>query len=188
MDRHELLKAVYEAIQWDRLYDLVPETDRNEVDGLFRQIRQHLPPEPEEAPEKKIEGGAALLYSDGASRGNPGPAGIGMVIAMPDGREVMAWGEPIGKTTNNVAEYRAAIRVLQKARELGVREVSLRSDSQLMIRQIKGSYKVRNARLKPQHGEVMELLAQFDDWEAEYIPREKNHRADSCASKAARRN
>ncbi len=188
MDKHRLLKAVYEAIQWERVYELAPEARREEVDELFREIREHLPPGPDEDQRNRVAGGSALLYCDGASRGNPGPAGVGMVIATPDGREVIAWGEPIGRTTNNVAEYRAAIRGLQEALKLGVRRIRVLSDSQLMVRQIQGTYKVKNAGLKPLHRRMKELLGRFEDWQVEYVRREHNRRADSLASQHARQN
>jgi len=162
MDRLKLLKAVYESIQWERLYELLPEADRDEVDLLFRELRQGIEPEPEEDLVDEIAGRAALLHCDGASKGNPGPAGIGMVLETPDGREVLAWGRPIGETTNNVAEYQALIAGLQRALELGVRRISVLSDSQLMVRQIQGTYKVKSAGLQPLHAEAVRADALAD--------------------------
>ncbi len=186
MDRLKLLKAVYESIQWNRLYELVPEAQRDDVDLLFRELRRGLKPEPEEDLRPEVAGGEAVLRCDGASKGNPGPAGIGMVLETPDGREVMAWGESIGRATNNVAEYRALIAGLRQALELGARSVTVLSDSQLMVRQIQGSYRVKSAGLQPLHAEATALLKRFDDYTVRHVRREENARADSLADRHAR--
>lgn len=187
MDKLKLLKAIYESIQWDRLYELLPEAERDEVDLLFRELRQNLEPEPEEGLADEIAGGEAVLHCDGASKGNPGPAGIGMVLETADGREVLAWGRAIGKATNNVAEYRALIAGLQQALELGVRRITVQSDSQLMVRQINGQYKVKNAGLQPLHAEAKSLLKRFDEWSIQHVPREENAHADSLADRHAKK-
>ncbi len=196
MDTAKLLRAVYESIDWDRLYELCPEADRAELDGLFRSIiasltEQIAPPDQSFAPSVSntdaIAGGDAILYTDGASKGNPGPAGVGMVLCAPDGAEVLAWGASIGRATNNVAEYRAVMTGLTKALELGVRRITLLSDSELLIRQLEGRYRVKNAGLKPLHAEVKELLARFESWKARHVGREKNAHADELASAHAKR-
>ncbi|MFW6189544.1 MAG: ribonuclease HI family protein [Planctomycetota bacterium] len=187
MDRLKLLKAAYEAIQWDQLYELAPEATRQEVDELFQDLRRLLGPRPQEDLAEEVVGGTAVLRCDGASKGNPGPAGIGCVIETAEGREVAAWGRPIGRATNNVAEYRAAVAALRKALQLGVRKVRLRADSQLMVRQINGRYRVKSAGLKPLHAEVMELLGRFEDYDVAHVSRDENARADELADRAARR-
>jgi ribonuclease HI len=187
VDRIKLLKAIYRAIQWDRLYEIAPEVSRQEVDELFQDLREAVGPEPEEELADEITGGAALLHCDGASSGNPGPAGIGIVLTTPDGREVLAWGESIGETTNNVAEYRAALAGLEKALELDVRRVRLLTDSQLLVRQLNGEYRVKSASLQPLHAATCELLKKFDRWEAEHVPRSENRRADALAREHVRR-
>ncbi len=195
MDTAKLLRAVYESIDWDRLYELCPEADRAELDGLVRSIiaslpEQNAPPNesfgPPVADTDAIAGGDAILYTDGASKGNPGPAGVGMVLCTPDGAEVLAWGASIGRATNNVAEYRAVMAGLTKALELGVLRITLLSDSELLIRQLEGRYRVKNAGLKPLHAAVKELLARFESWHARHVGREKNEHADRLASKHAK--
>ncbi len=183
MKKTELLKAIYQALQWDRLYEIAPEATRQEVDELFQDIRRLLGPSPEEDLASEVAGGEAVVRCDGASSGNPGPAGIGMVIQTPDGREVLAWGRYIGEATNNVAEYRAAVAGLRKALELEVRRVRLLTDSELLVRQISGEYRVKNAGLKPLHRELRETLAEFEEWEVEHVAREENRRVDRLAKK-----
>src|SRR3990170_2647056 len=104
---------------------------------------------------------ALALYVDGASRGNPGPAGIGIVVKDPTGRVVSEISEFIGRGTNNVAEYRALIRALEEAATLGARSVVVRSDSELLVRQLTGEYKVKSPDLSPLHLETHRLLKAF---------------------------
>lgn len=123
-----------------------------------------------------------IVACDGAARGNPGPAGIGVQITDPSGSVVAEIGEGIGLATNNVAEYRAAIAGLARARELGATEVLLRSDSRLLIEQLAGNYRVRNEGLKPLHAEAKRLLATFARTELEHVPRERNTEPDRLAN------
>jgi ribonuclease HI len=124
------------------------------------------------------------LYIDGASRGNPGPAGIGVVIKDHSGRTLAEISEFIGHGTNNVAEYRALIRGLEEAATLGARAVTVRSDSELLVRQLKGEYKVKSPDLSPLHLEAHRLLKGFSRAGVERIPRGKNAAADALANHA----
>lgn len=124
-----------------------------------------------------------IVACDGAARGNPGPAGIGVHITGPDGDVVAEIAEGIGVATNNVAEYRAAIAGLARALELGATSVLLRSDSNLLIEQLAGRYRVRNEGLKPLHAEVRGLLARFDAVQLRHVPREQNREADRLANR-----
>jgi ribonuclease HI len=119
---------------------------------------------------------------DGASRGNPGPAGAGAQITGPDGSVLAEVAEGLGETTNNVAEYTAVIRGLERALELGATEVLLRSDSQLLINQLTGRYRVKTPHLQPLHRRVRELGARFDTIEYEHVRRERNTEADRLAN------
>ncbi|MEX0650860.1 MAG: ribonuclease HI family protein [Actinomycetota bacterium] len=119
---------------------------------------------------------------DGASRGNPGPAGAGAQIVDADGAVLAEIAEGIGETTNNVAEYTAVIRGLEKARELGASDVLLRSDSQLLINQLIGSYRVKTPHLQPLHRRVRGLAAGFESIEFEHVRRERNTEADRLAN------
>jgi probable phosphoglycerate mutase len=124
------------------------------------------------------------LYADGASRGNPGPAAIGAVIIDEQEREVHRLSQTIGRATNNVAEYRGAIAVLEAALALGASHVELRMDSQLVVRQLDGRYKVRNPALKKLFARLRELRWRFQSFRAIAIPREQNRRADRLANEA----
>jgi ribonuclease HI len=119
---------------------------------------------------------------DGAARGNPGPAGAGAVVVGEDGTVLAEVAEGLGETTNNVAEYTAVIRGLEEAQRLGAREVLLRSDSQLLINQLTGRYRVKAPHLQPLHRQVRELLRSFDRVDLEHVPRERNVAADALAN------
>lgn len=129
-----------------------------------------------------------VLSTDGASRGNPGPAGIGVVLAREDGAVIREIAEPLGETTNNVAEYRALIRGLQEAERLGIRRLRVRSDSQLVIRQLQGTYAIRNEALLPLYHAVRELLGSFREVDLHHVERAQNAHADALANEGASRN
>lgn len=188
MKKQDLLRAVYEAVDWGRLYEAHPELDRATVDELFQEMRGLVgeTEEPAAEPSGAKAGEEVHLYTDGASRGNPGPAGIGIVLKTPAGEKVLAHGASVGRTTNNVAEYRAVIQGLEKALELGAVRVHLFSDSELLVRQLEGRYKVKNAALRPLYDEVKALLARFQDWKVRHVPREQNAEADALATKGAK--
>jgi ribonuclease HI len=123
-----------------------------------------------------------IVSCDGAARGNPGPAGAGAQLTTPDGEVVAEIAEGLGGTTNNVAEYTAVIMGLERARELGGTDVLLRSDSQLLINQISGVYKVRTPHLQPLHRRVLQLAAGFERIRFEHVPRARNAEADRLAN------
>jgi ribonuclease HI len=128
-----------------------------------------------------------IVACDGASRGNPGPAGIGVVISAPDGEVLETIAEGIGETTNNVAEYTAAIEGLKRAKQLGAAEVLLRSDSHLLIEQLAGRYRVKHPNLKPLHAQLMAVAAGFDRIRFEHVRRERNTEADRLANEGVDR-
>jgi ribonuclease HI len=123
-----------------------------------------------------------IVETDGAARGNPGPAGIGVVVSGPEGEVLATIAEGIGETTNNVAEYTAAIEGLRRAGELGATDVLLRSDSRLLIEQLAGRFKVKNERLKRLHRQATDLARQFASIAFEHVPREGNKHADALAN------
>jgi len=125
-----------------------------------------------------------IIQFDGGSRGNPGPAGIGVVLRAQDGTPVLTLGRFIGRATNNVAEYRALITGLEKAIELGAKRIVVRGDSELIIRQMLGQYRVKNADLKELHEEAQSLYRQFSDARIEHNYRDKNELADRLANLA----
>ena len=125
-----------------------------------------------------------ILYTDGAARGNPGPAGLGVVVADSDGKTLAEVATYLGKATNNQAEYQALIAGLEKALALGATAVAIRSDSELMVRQLNGAYKVRNEGIKPLYAKAVGLLSRFAQYTIDHIPRELNSRADALANRA----
>jgi beta-lactamase class A len=124
------------------------------------------------------------LHVDGASRGNPGPAALGVVVEDTRGRTVAKLGEYVGETTNNVAEYRALLRGLKEAQARGADEIEIFADSDLLVRQIDGSYKVKSAHLAPLYAGAIRTLAGFRRWRIAHVPRERNAAADALANRA----
>lgn len=127
---------------------------------------------------------ALILQVDGGSRGNPGPAAIGVVIKDKSGKVLAQIGEVIGEFTNNVAEYRALIRGLEEARTLGADSVEIRSDSELLVSQVQGKFKVKSPDLGPLHLEATRLLRQFPHWTAKRVSRGENGAADALVNRA----
>jgi len=119
-----------------------------------------------------------VVNVDGGARGNPGPAAIAAVASTPDGDVLAERGKRLAPTTNNVAEYRALLLGIETARELGADEIELVGDSELVVRQVLGDYKVKNAGLQPLHAEVVEALDGFADWSIRHVRREDNAAAD----------
>ena len=119
---------------------------------------------------------------DGAARGNPGPAGIGVMVSNEDGRVVAELGEGIGHATNNQAEYRAALAGLTLAAEQAAAAVLLRSDSRLLIEQLGGRFRVKDPTLRRLHEEARRLMATFEEVSLEHVPREQNADADRLAN------
>lgn len=127
------------------------------------------------------------VFTDGASRGNPGDAGIGIVVASEDGTVLKEISHYIGTATNNVAEYTALITGLREAAELGATEVEVCTDSELMAHQINGLYRVKSPALQPLFAEATRLLRSFRRASVSHVYREHNRRADQLAGKAARK-
>ena len=158
-----------------------------------RHLQEILLRSAERAEEKKVLAEAApskkrfpeyFIHADGASRGNPGEAGIGAVIADARGRTIKELKFFLGMATNNVAEYRAVILALQKALDLGAGSVTLQLDSELVVRQLRGEYKVREAHLKLLYREALDILSRFSEYHIYHVPREENRRADQLANEA----
>jgi ribonuclease HI len=127
---------------------------------------------------------ALVVHVDGGARGNPGPAAIGVVVSLPDGGVVSEVGERIGRATNNVAEYRALLRGVELARELGAVELEIVNDSELVAKQLTGAYRVKHPAMKPLHAEAMAALGGFDRWRIRSVPRAQNARADALVNQA----
>jgi ribonuclease HI len=125
-----------------------------------------------------------IAYSDGGARGNPGPAGYGVVIQDETGKKVAALSEYLGHQTNNVAEYQGLIAALKYAVSHGHKALKVISDSELLVRQIKGIYKVKNSTLQELHGRAKDLIAQLDWFSIGHVLRGHNQEADTLANAA----
>jgi len=148
-----------------------------------------MPPHLHDAPSRSRDSRNApehylIAHSDGGARGNPGPAGYGVVIQDQSGRKVAQLSEYLGHQTNNFAEYQGLIAALEYAIERGPKALKLISDSELLVRQIKGIYKVKNPTLKDLHGRAQELIAQLDWFSIGHALREHNTEADRLANQA----
>ena len=141
--------------------------------------RRLFPASPAKPPEHYL-----IAHSDGGARGNPGPAGYGVVIQDETGRKVAALSQYLGHQTNNFAEYQGLIAALEYAIEHGHKALKLISDSELLVRQIKGIYKVKNLTLQELHGRAKELIAQLDWFSIDHALREHNREADDLANQA----
>ena len=124
------------------------------------------------------------IHVDGASRGNPGDAGFGVHVAGPDGTTVAELYGHLGRATNNVAEYQGLVHALRWAHAQGARSLEIFSDSELLVRQMGGRYRVKNPKLQPLYREASELVARFERVRLEHVPREQNKEADALANRA----
>jgi ribonuclease HI len=146
----------------------------------------------EEAAERAAEEAAAAaeaakrtrLFTDGAARGNPGPAGAGAVIVSPEGHIVAKVGKFLGDSTNNVAEYMGLILGLKRAKAMGIKELEVLSDSELLVKQLHGDYAVKAEHLRPLHDEAQSLMKAFAWIQVRHIPREENGQADAMSNRA----
>jgi len=157
--------------------DIVTDKDRRMSELIEKVYSQNLP-------EKTVENNTTALtevklYTDGGSRGNPGPSASGFVIYDMEDNELFRGGEYVGITTNNQAEYRAVLLALEKARELGARKVSGFMDSLLVVNQMNGIFKIRNRDLWPINDSIHKLVEQFEKVTFTHVPRELNKVADS---------
>jgi ribonuclease H / adenosylcobalamin/alpha-ribazole phosphatase len=138
-------------------------------------------PEKQGSPRK---GARARLHADGGARGNPGPAGIGAVLVTGSGEVLAEISESIGTATNNVAEYKALIAGLEKALELGITEVDVLMDSELVVSQMKGEWKIKKETLRPLAMRASALLGRFASSSIGHVPRHRNADADRLANEA----
>jgi ribonuclease HI len=125
-----------------------------------------------------------VIHVDGGSRGNPGPAAVAAVLSTPDGDVVADAKETIGIASNNVAEYKAVLLGLARARELGASEVEVVNDSELIQKQVNGQYKVKHPDMKPLYAETLAAFAEFDAWLIRSVPRAQNKDADALVNQA----
>ena len=166
-----------------------PGLSDEEIVAFFRRISALMsqaepPPAPAHAAPSQNPPGRMILHTDGGSRGNPGLAGFGVVLLDAQGNTAAEKGVCLARATCNEAEYQGLIAGLELAQEHGVRDLLVRSDSQLLVRQLNGEYKVKSPRLLSFFLRARKLLEGFPAWKAEHIPRERNARADELANEA----
>jgi ribonuclease HI len=168
-----------------------PELSRNELRHLFNMLAEHVRSCREWAGSADVgherlqpRETAASLYCDGASRGNPGPSGTGVLLLGPTDRQVLELSRFIDDATNNEAEYQALIRGLQAAEDLGFKNLQIFLDSELVVKQVRGEYRVKNPRLQKLFREVMSRLQRFDEYAIVQVGREHNKQADRLANEA----
>lgn len=121
---------------------------------------------------------------DGGARGNPGPAAVAAVLSTPEGEKLESRGERIGEATNNVAEYRAMLLGIELAKAHGAREIELVGDSELIVNQIRGDWKIKNPALREIRAQVAKALEEFDSWSVTAVRREQNEAADALVNEA----
>jgi ribonuclease HI len=184
----EALRHLADDLDDTSLNALFPAHNAGELRRLLRgEVRELVPVG--QASGKGMEQGTIpgssrrlRLYTDGASRGNPGLAGAGIVLQNDLGEELLANGHYLGRMTNNAAEYRALILGLDAALAMGCEHLAIFLDSELIVRQIQGRYKVKNETLLPLFAEVQDRLGRLGGWTIQHVPRAKNARADEMAN------
>jgi ribonuclease HI/probable phosphoglycerate mutase len=185
LSRDAVLTRLSERLDDAFLAELFPGEDPEQLRHLVAGTFVQLPKKPvlKETTPAVAAAGCFQLFTDGASRGNPGEAGAGAVLFSPAGEELLACSKYLGTCTNNVAEYKALILGLDEALQLGCRELAIALDSQLIVRQIQGQYKVKNETLLPLFQEVRKRLARLEKWTIRHVPRAENSRADQLANR-----
>ncbi len=175
---YELLRLIYKHLDTSRLLKENPSVSKPDLDSLFQRLSQHIK-------SQTTPGDRFVIHVDGASRGNPGPGGLGVVVLDGEGQTVEEIAEPISHCTNNEAEYHALIRGIECAEKLGARDLVIKSDSELLVKQLSGVYRVKSRNLLPLCRKAMDLLRSFARWKAVHVPREENVRADMLANLGA---
>jgi len=172
MTDYELLRIIYKNVSFNKLFRQYPGISKERIDELFKKLAQFLRPQ------------TLVIYVDGASRGNPGEAGIGVLIMDEKGNVLEEVSQYIGETTNNVAEYRALLLALDKAESYSPTEVIIKTDSELMAKQLNSIYKVKGRSILPLFKQVKAKTSRFPRFSVQHISREENKRADVLANNA----
>jgi len=165
--------------------ELEASMNESKVERQRKKKERAAAAEKEREQEREAERPARTrLYTDGAARGNPGPAGAGAVIISENGHIVAKVGKYLGETTNNVAEYTGLILGLKRAKAMGLRALDVFADSELVVKQLNGEYQVKAEHLQPLFEEARALLKGFAEIEIRHIPREENAQADEMSNRA----
>jgi ribonuclease HI len=188
---HELLSLVQKSIDMEILKNKNKTITKKRVDKLFQDLKVHVKKDDlttsdkEKAADSNINKEIDLIVvnADGASRGNPGKSGIGVAIFDKDSNLINEAYDYLGVATNNIAEYKALILGIKLSMEYNAKKILFKSDSELMVKQIKGEYKVKNPQLKLLFAEVQDLLKKLPNWKIMHVRREENSEADLLANK-----
>ncbi len=188
---HELLILIHKSIDMDKLKGQEKAITKKRVDKLFQVLKSHVKKNDLTVSEKEIadisntkrETDLIIVNVDGASRGNPGESGVGVAIFDKDSNLINEAFDYIGVATNNIAEYKALILGIKLSAKYNAKRILFKADSELMVKQIKGEYKVKNAQLKLLFTEAQSLLKKLPNWKIKHVPREENMEADLLANK-----
>jgi len=191
----EILTILGERLPAGQLSEYFPDLSPAAVRSYLKETARSLAPTApsaqsvqkelfsSQAPARgRVKSGRLILFTDGASRGNPGEAGAGIVLVDEHDQELYASGTYLGQCTNNVAEYQALLLGLNEARKHGGEKISIFLDSELIVRQILGQYQVKDAKLKPLFQKVKNALSGFESYTVKHVPRAQNKRADQLAN------
>lgn len=173
----QLIQALKQHLRQTQFYQKFPQWPQEVVEFWLNSL---TPPSSEQ--ESSPEAQEIHLFVDGASRGNPGPAGIGIVLTDPEGNVLQQKSQYIGQTTNNIAEYRALLEGVQLALAFQPQQLRIFMDSELVVRQLQGAYRTRNVDLLKIQQQVRDLLAKIPQWIIAHVPRHLNKTADKLAN------
>ena len=177
------LRRLSHALPGDGVLRLPADLTAAEAMQTIRAALKALEPSPPARGKTAKARGAIRIHIDGAARGNPGPAGVGVVIIGPDGEVAERLHRGIGEATNNVAEYRALLLALERAQALGYQDIEVFSDSELLVRQIQGRYQVKHPALKELHALAKDRIGKYRRFSIQHVPREQNAEADAQANR-----
>lgn len=183
-NKYKILSDLAETLDFKETFKINPEISSDEMKSLLKEASLVFADYPSKEKSSETCASHLLIMTDGASRGNPGDAGVGVIIKDAGGCIIKRIGKFIGIATNNAAEYEALILAIESARELGAEKITLYSDSELLVKQIKGEYKVKNEGLKPLYNKAVNILKYFKSYSIMHINREYNKEADKLANQA----
>jgi ribonuclease HI len=188
---YELLALIHKSIDIETLKEQDTAVTKKRVDKLFQDLKGHVKKDDPDISKEEIAGASDIkkdadlivVNVDGASKGNPGESGIGVAIFDKDLNLINEACDYLGVATNNVAEYKALILGIKLSTKYNAKRVLFKADSELMVKQIKGEYRVKNAQLKLLFTEAQGLLKKLPNWKIMHVPREENKEADLLANK-----
>jgi len=188
---HELLALIHKSIDIETLKEQDKAITKKRVDKLFQDLKGHVKKDDPDISEEEITGTSDIkkeadlivVNVDGASKGNPGESGIGVAIFDKDSNLISEACDYLGVATNNIAEYNALLFGIKLSTKYNAKRVLFKSDSELMVKQIKGEYRVKNPQLKLLFAEAQGLLKKLPNWKIMHVPREENKEADLLANK-----